>query len=236
MNDITIFSNEEFGKVREITINGEPWFVGKDVAEALGYKRTADAIKVHVDDEDKGVGEIQTPGGIQKIVTINESGMYALIFGSKLDSAKRFKRWVTHDVLPSIRKTGSYLVNKNEIDVNKHLLEIVNLQQKQIEDLTNRINTLDAPRESVQASQVAYMLQNKGIDIGRNNFIKFLRDNGYMIKNENRINVATKRSLNEGLMELKEKEVMVRGNNFMNIQTFITPKGQDYFLKLFGAK
>lgn len=236
MNDITIFSNEEFGKVREITINGEPWFVGKDVAEALGYKRTADAIKVHVDDEDKGVGEIQTPGGIQKIVTINESGMYALIFGSKLDSAKRFKRWVTQDVLPSIRKTGSYSINKNERGINNHLLEIVNLQQKQIEDLTNMINSLDAPRESVQVSQVAYMLQNKGIDIGRNNFIKFLRDNGYMIKNENRINVATKRSLDEGLMELKEKEVMVRGNNFMNIQTFITPKGQDYFLKLFGAK
>ena len=167
---------------------------------------------------------------------INEYGVYGLIFGSKLKSAKRFKRWVTHDVLPSIRKTGSYSMNKSEIDVNKHLIEIVNLQQKQIEDLTNRINSLGSPRESVQASQVAYMLQSKGIDIGRNNFIKFLRDNGYMVRNANRANVATKRSLDDGLMELKEKEVHVRGNSFMNIQTFITPKGQDYFLKLFGAK
>lgn len=220
----------------EITINGEPWFVGKDVAEALGYVETAKAIREHVDTEDKGVSEMDTPGGKQRMAIINESGMYALIFGSKLDSAKRFKRWVTHDVLPSIRKTGSYSINKSEIDVNNHLLEIVNLQQKQIEDLTNRLNSFDAPRESVQASQVAYMLQSKGIDIGRNNFIKFLRDNGYMIRNANRVNVATKRSLDEGLMELKEKEVHVRGNNFMNIQTFITPKGQDYFLKLFGAK
>ena len=124
-------------------------------------------------------------------------------------------------------------MNKYEQGINGNLLEIVNLQRKEIAELTNKLSSLTAPRESVQVSQVAYMLQNKGVDIGRNNFIKFLRDNGYMIKNENRINLATKRSLDEGLMELKEKEVTVRGNNFMNIQTFITPKGQDYFLKMF---
>ena len=227
MNEVMTFSNNEFGKVREITIDGEPWFVGKDVASCLGYTNSRKTIADHVDDEDKGVTKCDTLGGSQEVTVINESGMYALIFGSKLDSAKRFKRWVTHDVLPSIRKTGLYSVS------TETMMEKINNLENMVAELAK---SLSAPRESVQASQVAYMLQSKGIDIGRNNFIKFLRDNGYMIKNENRINVATKRSLDEGLMELKEKEVMVRGNNFMNIQTFITPKGQDYFLKLFGAK
>lgn len=101
-----------FGQIRTVTIDNEPWFVGKDVAEALGYERTADAIRQHVEDEDKGVGEIQTPGGKQKMTTINESGLYALIFGSKLESAKRFKHWVTSEVLPSIRKHGVYAVDE----------------------------------------------------------------------------------------------------------------------------
>ncbi len=109
MTDLKIFKNTEFGRVRLVLINGEPWIVGKDVAEALGYERTADAIRTHVDDEDKGVGEIQTPGGTQKMTIINESGMYALIFGSKLPSARRFKHWVTSEVLPAIRKTGGYI-------------------------------------------------------------------------------------------------------------------------------
>lgn len=100
------FQTEE---VRAIVKNNEPWFVGKDVAEILGYKRTADAIRQHVDEEDKGVGEIQTPGGIQTMTTVNESGLYALIFGSKLEKAKEFKRWVTSEVLPSIRKHGTYM-------------------------------------------------------------------------------------------------------------------------------
>ena len=108
MNNLKIYNSDEFGQIRTVTINNEPWLVGKDVAEALGYERTADAIRQHVEDEDKGVGEIQTPGGIQKMTIINESGLYSLIFGSKLESAKRFKHWVTSEVLPAIRKTGQY--------------------------------------------------------------------------------------------------------------------------------
>ena len=104
------FSNAEFGNVRAMLIDGEPWFVGKDVAKALGYKVERKALRDHVDAEDKRAFQIGTPSGTQSMTVINESGMYALIFGSKLDSAKQFKRWVTHDVLPSIRKTGSYSV------------------------------------------------------------------------------------------------------------------------------
>ena len=103
------FSNNEFGEIRVLEIENEPWFVGKDVATILGYKDTSDAIKKHVDEEDKGVGEIPTPGGKQNMKVINESGLYSLILSSKLPNAKKFKRWVTNEVLPSIRKHGAYM-------------------------------------------------------------------------------------------------------------------------------
>lgn len=111
MNDLQIFSNSEFGNIRTVTIDNEPWFVGKDIAEALGYgkgKSLNNAVATHVDDEDKGVTEMMTPGGKQNLIIINESGLYSLILSSKLPNAKKFKRWVTSEVLPAIRKTGHY--------------------------------------------------------------------------------------------------------------------------------
>lgn len=120
-NEVRLFENEEFGKIRTLVLNGEPWFVGKDVAMALGYgegKSLANAVAKHVDKEDKGVTELMTPGGKQNMVIINESGLYALIFGSKLESAKRFKHWVTSEVLPAIRKTGTYsLTPQNHMEL-----------------------------------------------------------------------------------------------------------------------
>ena len=107
-NKISVFENAEFGSVRAMTINDEPWFVGKDVAKVLGYSDTAQAIRKHTDEEDRGVVKTTTPGGKQPITIINESGLYSLILGSKLPSAKAFKRWVTSEVLPSIRKNGVY--------------------------------------------------------------------------------------------------------------------------------
>lgn len=114
MNTLQIFSNEEFGSIRTLTIDGEPWFVGKDVAMALVYKDTKNALKAHVAGEDKRGWQITTPGGVQTMTIINESGMYSLIFGSKLESAKRFKHWVTSEVLPALRKTGTYTMPKME--------------------------------------------------------------------------------------------------------------------------
>lgn len=111
MNELQVFNNPEFGQVRTLTIEEEPWFVGKDVAVALGYGNPRDALRKHIEDEDKGVSQIATPSGEQTMTIINESGLYGLIFGSKLESAKRFKHWVTHEVLPAIRKTGTYSVN-----------------------------------------------------------------------------------------------------------------------------
>lgn len=118
MNEITIFKHEEFGQVRTAMIDSEPWFVGKDVAKALGYgkgKSLENAVAKHVDDDDKGVTEMMTPGGKQNITIINESGLYSLIMSSKLPSAKKFKRWVTIEILPSVRKTGYYSVNTDSM-------------------------------------------------------------------------------------------------------------------------
>ena len=108
MNDLTVFENEEFGSVRTLSMDGDPWFVGKDVATALGYAKPTDAVRKHVDSEDRGVSKTETPSGEQEVVIINESGLYSLILSSKLPNAKRFKRWVTSEVLPAIRKTGTY--------------------------------------------------------------------------------------------------------------------------------
>lgn len=108
MNELRIFNNADFGDVRTVEKDGNIWFVGKDVAEALGYARTADAVKAHIDADDKGVCDLPTPGGRQETTIINESGLYSLVLSSKLPSAKAFKRWITSEVIPSIRKTGSY--------------------------------------------------------------------------------------------------------------------------------
>ena len=118
MNEITIFENAKFGKVRTVSIDGAVWFVGKDIAESLGYSNTRDAIASHVDEDDKATVAIHDGSQNRNVVIINESGVYALIFGSQLESAKEFKHWVTSEVLPSIRKTGSYVSQKTEQELN----------------------------------------------------------------------------------------------------------------------
>lgn len=156
MNELQIFNSEEFGDIRTVTIDNEPWFVGKDVATALGYKNTADAIGKHIDTDDKLTSQIAIAGQRRDVVVINESGLYALIFGSKLDSAKKFKHWVTSEVLPAIRKTGSYqkpmtvaeqiqllaLGNQNHeerIEKLENTMTIDYGQQKYISDLVSKV-------------------------------------------------------------------------------------------------
>ncbi|MEN2450425.1 BRO family protein [Bacillus sp. JR_15] len=131
MQDLQVFNFEEL-PVRILTVNDEPYFVGKDVADILGYKRTADAIREHVEVEDKGVGKIQTPGGIQNVTIINESGLYSLIFSSKLESAKQFKRWVTSEVLPTLRKTGTYQVPSDPMQALKLMFEATEQTKEEV--------------------------------------------------------------------------------------------------------
>lgn len=156
MNKLQIFNSEEFGDIRTVTIDNEPWFVGKDVATALGYKNTADAIGKHIDTDDKLTSQIAIAGQRRDVVVINESGVYALIFGSKLESAKRFKHWVTSEVLPTIRKTGSYqkpmtvaeqiqLLAQGNQDHEERIEKLENTmtidygQQKYLGDLVSRV-------------------------------------------------------------------------------------------------
>ena len=136
MNDITTFSNPEFGNIRTVEQHGEPWLVGKDVATVLGYKNPQEAIRNHVDEEDKGVSEIRTPGGTQKLPIINESGLYSLILSSKMPKAKEFKRWVTHEVLPAIRKTGAYSVSpyKPKASSVGEVIKLVEVTRSMMED------------------------------------------------------------------------------------------------------
>lgn len=141
MANIQIFTSPEFGDVRTVDQNGEPWFVGKDVAAALGYSNPRDAIAKHVDEQDKGVAICDTPGGKQSMPVINESGLYSLIFGSKLEGAVRFKRWVTSEVLPTLRKTGSYMMPKLSKEMQA-LFMLDTRTQRQEERLTALENTM----------------------------------------------------------------------------------------------
>ena len=141
MANIQIFTSPEFGDIRTVDQNGEPWFVGKDVAAALGYSNPRDAIAKHVDEQDKGVAICDTPGGKQPMPIINESGLYSLIFGSKLEGAVRFKRWVTSEVLPTLRKTGSYMMPKLSKEMQA-LFMLDTRTQRQEERLTALENTM----------------------------------------------------------------------------------------------
>lgn len=155
MSKIQIFKNEEFGDIRTVTINNEPWFVGKDVAGALGYANARDALRKHVDDSDKGVAKCDTLGGKQDLTIVNESGLYALIFGSKLESAKRFKHWVTSEVLPSIRKTGSYEMKDYSPEMKAILMhdkKLVKIDER-VTDLESNM-TIDYGQQQVLKKEV----------------------------------------------------------------------------------
>lgn len=161
MNELQIFNSKEFGDIRTVTINNEPWFVGKDVAEALGYSNSRKALSDHVHDDDKGVTKCDTLGGKQDLTIINESGLYALIFGSKLESAKRFKHWVTSEVLPAIRKTGVYQ-NPMTTDQKIQLLAQGNVE------LTEKVNAIDKDLQEFKQDMPLLALECQRITRAKN--------------------------------------------------------------------
>lgn len=143
MNELQIFKNEDFGEIRSLIVDNEPWFVGKDVANILGYSNTRKAINDHVDEEDKGVTKCDTLGGKQDLIVINESGLYSLILSSKLSTAKKFKRWVTSEVLPAIRKTGQYQVPNDPMIALKLMFEAQTQTKKTVANHDYRITELE---------------------------------------------------------------------------------------------
>ena len=241
MNKVKIFNSEEFGDVRTVTINGDPWFVGKDVAAALGFTNPRDAISTHVFDEDKGVESIDTLGGKQKMTVINESGLYALVFGSRLKSAQRFKHWVTSEVLPAIRKTGSY-----QAPQGKELLALAVLEaQKTIEEQSKAIermkpkvifaNAVETSHTSILIGDLAKLLKQNGVETGQKRLFDWMREKGYLIKRKGSDwNMPTQKAMNMKLFEVKESTVNnPDGSVRVNRTTKVTGRGQTYFVNKF---
>lgn len=167
MNNLQVFNNEEFGQIRTMVIDGEPWFVGKDVAEALGYERPTDTVRKRVDDEDRGISKMETPSGKQEMTIINESGLYTLVLGSKLDSAKRFKRWVTSEVLPAIRKTGSYNKPMTEAEQIRLLAKGATELYERVDKVETKIETLenDMPLYGCEIEEVSQHVRRKAVSV-----------------------------------------------------------------------
>lgn len=247
MNQIKIFENPEFGKVRTVEIDGKPYLIGKDVAEALGYSNTRKALADHVDEEDKGVTKCDTLGGKQELTVINESGLYSLILSSKLESAKRFKRWVTSEVLPSIHKSGGYIAGQEQMSDSELMAKALLVAQKQIDERNAQIERMK-PKEifadAVSASQttiligeLAKLIRQNGVDIGQNRLFSWLRENGYLVKRKGTdYNQPTQKSANLGILTTKET-IIAHSNGSTEIKKTVkvTGKGQQYFINKFLA-
>lgn len=242
MNKIMIFENEEFGKVRTVCINGEPWLVGKDVAEKLGYSDTAKAIKRHVDEEDKGVDVLSTPGGKQPFIVINESGFYSLVLSSKMPNAKRFKRWVTSEVLPTIRKTGGYVDDPDKFAdyylpfADEATKQMFKIQHEYIRQLHSKID-IDKPKVDfadqvadtanvIDMGEMAKLANDRGIRIGRNRLFSWLRVMGILMMN----NIPYQEYMDRGYFKLKESLYYTDGVYKTRQTTYVTGKGQRYII------
>lgn len=247
MEKVQVFKNEEFGSVRAIERNGEPWFIGKDMAEILGYTNTAKAIRDHVDDEDKLTERIVLSGQNREAFLINESGLYSLILGSKLPSAKRFKHWVTSEVLPAIRQNGVYMTDDKAYDITHNpgsladlLLQVgEQLKQKEIiiQEMKPKALFADAvttSHTSILVGDLAKIIKQNGYEIGQKRLFEWLRQNGYLIKSGSSKNMPTQKSMDLHLFEVKESTVQ---NPDGSVRVTKTPKctgeGQVYFINKF---
>ena len=248
MDELKLF-NFESHEVRTLLINDEPYFVGKDVTEILGYKNPRDAIQKHVDDEDKNSVAIRDGNkGNPNQTVINESGVYALIFGSKLPSAKKFKHWVTSEVLPQIRKSGAYLTDKKAYDITHNPNSLADLLLQAGEQLKKKdivINEMkpkalfaDAvatSHTSILVGELAKILKQNGIDMGQKRLFAWLREKGYLIKRQGTdYNMPTQKAMDLGLFEIKEGSyVNGSGVNITTKTPKVTGKGQQYFINKF---
>ncbi len=255
-NELKIFENPAFGKIRTVEKDGTPYFVGKDVAEVLGYTNTPKAIRDHVDEEDKLTEQIVLSGQGRDTILINESGLYSLILSSKLPKAKEFKHWVTSEVLPAIRQHGMYATEelladpdlaikaftalKEERAKREALEATVKTQEQQIAQDKPKVVFADAvstAKTSILIGDLAKLIKQNGIDIGQKRLFEWLRTNGYLIKNGSSKNMPLQRYMEQGLFEVKESVVAnPDGSSRVTRTTKVTGKGQQYFINLFLAK
>lgn len=254
MNELQIFKSPEFGQIRTLTIDGEPWFVGKDVADILGYQNGSRDINRHVDADDKRKEMITDGKQLKETILINESGLYSLILSSKLPTAKQFKRWVTAEILPSIRKTGGYIANAETMTDAEIMSKALLIAKQTIENREQRIHSLEAETERMKPKEIfadavsasnssiligdlAKILHGNGIKIGRGRLFAWMREHGFLIKQKGTsYNMPTQRAMELGLFRVKEGSyVDGKGNNIITKTTKVTGKGQQYFINKFLA-
>ena len=252
MNNLHIFTNQEFGQIRTIEQNGQPWFVGKDVAQALGYSQTAKAVREHVKDNHKGMSILDTPGGKQETTIIDEAGLYSLVMRAKTEKAEAFQEWVTSEVLPTIRRTGGYIAGSENMTDAEIMAKAVLVAQNTIQQRDQRIKELESdvaaakPKvlfaDAVSASDstiligdLAKILKQNGHPIGQKRLFNWMREQGYLIKRQGAdYNSPTQRAMEMGLFKIKETAISHSdGHVSVSKTTKVTGKGQQYFINKF---
>ena len=237
-SDMQIFKNEQFGEIRTVVIDGEPWFVAVDVCRALEIVNSRDAL-TRIDEDEKGVVLTDTPGGKQEVTTVNEPGLYSLVLGSRKPEAKAFKRWITHEVIPSIRKNGGYIAGQetmSDVELMARALivaqNVIEEKNRQISGLTEE-NLLMKPKAEYFDDLVdRKLLTNfrdtaKEFHIGQKRFIAFLTDNGYAYRDARGRILPHQKHVDAGLFEMKE--CRSERSRWAGMQTLITPRGRETF-------
>lgn len=251
MNELQIFNSPEFGDIRTVTIDNETYFVGKDVATALGYANPKNAVPTHVSEEDKLSTQIEYAGQRREVTVINESGLYALIFGSKLESAKRFKHWVTSEVLLAIHHNGGYIMGQENLSDSELMAKAILVAQKTIEHKNQIIEQQKAKIEadrpktifadavstshtSILIGDLAKLICQNGVQTGQKRLFQWMRENGYLMKTGASYNMPMQRYIEQGLFEVKESSVQnPDGSVRVTRTTKVTGKGQLYFINKF---
>lgn len=238
MNELKIFENPEFGKVRTVVINNEPWFVGNDIARALGYKDLYSALRHNVENEDKRLCPVSSTSGTQDTTVVNESGMYSLIFNSKLDSAKNFKKWVTSDVLPSIRKNGGYIQNQEELTPEQLVAKALVVANQIIAEKEAKITEMEPKAEYFDNLIDSKLLTTfrdtaKELHIPPKQFTQWLVNNGYVYRDRHKMLKPYEKYRKSGLFQMKDFSTPF---GYSNVQTYITVKGKETFRLLCGVE
>ena len=248
MAELMIFNNPEFGEIRTVEVNGEPWLVGKDVAVALGYTNPRKALDDHVDSEDKlqgdGVTIRDSMGREQHPTLINESGLYSLVLSSKLPGAKKFRRWVTSEVLPSIRKTGGYSLPKDYPSALRALADAeeekaaLAAENEAMQPKALFADSVAASKNSILIGELAKLLKQNGVEMGQNRLFHWMRSHGYLIRRHGTdYNMPTQKAMEQGLFEIKETAISHSdGHTSVNKTPKVTGKGQQYFVNAFLGK
>lgn len=243
MNELQIFKNNQFGNVRIVMKDQEPWFVAKDVCECLAISKHRDAIS-RLDDDERGSLKVDTLGGKQEMATVNEYGLYSLVLSSRKQEAKEFKRWITHDVIPQIRKTGQYIADiprtlPDALRAYANEVEEHNKAKALIEEQKPKVlfaDSVAASHTSILVGDLAKLLHQNGVkNMGQKRLFNWLRENSYLIKRKGSdYNSPTQKAMEMGLFQIKETVVShADGHTSVNKTTKVTGKGQQYFINKF---